>query len=110
MTAAIEPRTKLARAGGRKTKLDNIALHQGVAATAKQPPLTKMARAWMKMKQRMFADKLQKPDSVDIDTHSHLDWYEATNFKRPYPGDKKVLWPAAFAARLGLPHTDDDGD
>jgi hypothetical protein len=81
-----------------------------VKVSAKQP-LTKLARAWRKMKQQMFAGgKLRKPDSVDVDTLSHLDWYEATNFKRPYPGDKKVLWPAAFAARLGLPKTEVDDD
>jgi DNA-binding beta-propeller fold protein YncE len=87
-----------------------VPLDQGVKVSAK-PPLTKLARAWRKMKQQMFAGgKLRKPDSVDVDTLSHLDWYEATNFKRPYPGDKKVLWPAAFAARLGLPKTEVDDD
>jgi YVTN family beta-propeller protein len=90
------------------THVPNIVpLTQGVKTAAKEP-LTKLARAWRKMKQQMFAGKLQKPDSVDVDTLSHLDWYEATNFKRPYPGEKKVLWPAAFAARLGLPKTEVD--
>jgi YVTN family beta-propeller protein len=87
---------------------NNIPLDQGVKVSAKEP-LTKMARAWRKMKQQMFAGNLlRKPDSVDVDTLSHLDWYEATNFKRPYPGEKKVLWPAAFAARVGLAKTRDD--
>jgi hypothetical protein len=62
------------------------------------------------MKQQMFAGKLRKLDSVDVDTLSHLDWYEATNFKRPHRGEKKVLWPTAFAARLGLPKTEVDDD
>jgi hypothetical protein len=70
----------------------------------------KLAQAWKKMKVAMFAGKLTKPDSVDVETLSHLDWYEATNFKRPYPGEKKVLWPSAFAARLGLPMVADDDD
>jgi hypothetical protein len=92
------------------THVPNIVpLTQGVQMTAKEP-LTKMARAWRKMKQQMFAGKLRKPDSVDVATLSHLDWYEATNFKRPYPGEKKVLWPAAFTARLGLPKTEVDDD
>jgi YVTN family beta-propeller protein len=88
---------------------NTVPLNQGVKVSAKEP-LTKLARAWRKMKHQMFAGKLRKPDSVDIDTLSHLDWYEATNFKRPYPGEKKVLWPAAFAARLGLPKTEVDDD
>jgi hypothetical protein len=87
---------------------NNIALDQGVKVSAKQP-LTKLAQAWRKMKLQMVADgKLSKPDLVDPDTLSHMNWYEATNFKRPYPGEQKVLWPAAFAARLGLKIADAD--
>ncbi len=107
-SAAKQPLTKLARAGKKTKQHDNIALDQGVPTSAAKEPLTKLARAWKKMKQQMFAGKLQKPDSVDVETHSHLDWYEATNFKRPYPGEKKVLWPSAFASRLGMPKTDLD--
>jgi YVTN family beta-propeller protein len=84
-----------------------VPLDQGVKVSSKQP-LTKMAKAWRNMKQQMFAGNRQKPDSVDIDTLSHLNWYEATNFKRPYPGETKVQWPAAFAARLGLNIADND--
>jgi YVTN family beta-propeller protein len=84
---------------------NNVALDKGVKTSSKTP-LTKLARAWKQMKIAMFAGKTTKPDSVDVDTLSHLDWYEATNFKRPYPGEKKVRWPAEFAARVGLPKTD----
>ena len=31
-----------------------------------------------------------KPDSVDADTLNHLDWYEATGFQKPYPGEATV--------------------
>ncbi len=45
---------------------------------------------WMKKKSKVFAGKQHIPDSEDADTVNHLDWYEATNFKVPYPGEKKV--------------------
>jgi YVTN family beta-propeller protein len=89
---------------------NNIPLDQGVsvAAAPVSKAQRKLAQAWKKMKVAMFAGKLTKPDSVDVETLSHLDWYEATNFKRPYPGEKKVLWPSHFAGRLGLPNSEDD--
>ena len=43
-----------------------------------------------------------KPDSVDADTLNHLDWYEATGFQKPYPGEATVRWPSHFKDRLGL--------
>jgi hypothetical protein len=64
--------------------------------------------AWRKMKAEMFAGKMNKPDSVDVDTLSHLDWYEATDFKRPFPGETTVRWPASFKDRLSLPSPDLD--
>jgi YVTN family beta-propeller protein len=51
---------------------------------------------WMKKKAQIFAGKLTKPDSEDPDTVNHLDWYEATNFVRPYPGEKKVRPASEF--------------
>ena len=45
---------------------------------------------WMKMKTQIFAGKYAKPDSEDSDTVNHLNWYEATGFTRPYPGEAKV--------------------
>jgi DNA-binding beta-propeller fold protein YncE/phospholipase C len=51
----------------------------------------KVLRAgWMKKKTQIFAGKYHKPDSEDPDTVNHLDWYEATGFTRPYPGESKV--------------------
>jgi YVTN family beta-propeller protein len=89
---------------------NNIPLDQGVKMASKAP-VTKLAQAWKKMKRQMVAaGKFSKPDLVDPDTLSHLDWYEATYFKRPYPGEKKVLWPSRFASRLALPRVADDDD
>jgi YVTN family beta-propeller protein len=89
---------------------NNVPLDKGVVAS--KAPVSKLARAWKEMKLAMFAGKTTKPDSVDVDTLSHLDWYEATNFKRPYPGEKQVRWPVEFRERAGLPKSsaDDDDD
>ena len=45
---------------------------------------------WTKKKAEIFAGKQHIPDSEDSDTVNHLNWYEATGFTRPYPGDKTV--------------------
>ena len=42
------------------------------------------------MKAEVFAAKYHIPDSLDPDTVSHFDWYEATGFKVPFPGEKTV--------------------
>ena len=83
-----------------------IPLNQGVKQTPAQPiPVSNFSAAttpaessavkalragWMKKKSKVFAGKQHIPDSEDPDTVNHLDWYEATNFKVPYPGEKKV--------------------
>jgi len=60
-------------------------------STPVESPAIKALRAgWMKKKSEIFAGKQHVPDSEDIDTVNHLTWYEATGFKRPYPGEKTV--------------------
>ncbi len=57
----------------------------------KDSPAAKALRAgWLKKKAQISAGKYHMPDSEDPDTVSHLDWYEATGFKVPYPGEKTV--------------------
>jgi hypothetical protein len=89
---------------------NQVPLDKGV--TADVTPTTraarKMAKAWHKAKQQIFAGKATKPDSEDPDTVNHLAWYEATNFERPYPGEKKVRSPLEFASRIARPHLDLD--
>jgi hypothetical protein len=76
---------------------------------AKESRAVKSLRAgWMKKKAEIFAGKLTKPDSEDPNTVNHLDWYEATGFKRPYPGEKKVLPASAF--NHGAPTKADDDE
>ena len=66
-------------------------------ANIKESPKVKALRvAWMQKKAQIFAGKLTKPDSEDPDTVNHLNWYEATGFVRPYPGESTVRPPSDF--------------
>ncbi len=60
------------------------------AAAPETPAVRALRAGWMKKKAAVFAGKQSKPDSEDTDTVNHLNWYEATGFTRPYPGEKKV--------------------
>jgi YVTN family beta-propeller protein len=87
---------------------NQVPLDKGVApATAK---ISDMAKAWKKAKMKIFAGKSTKPDSEDPDTVNHLAWYEATNFKRPYPGETKVRPPTDFKDRLATREEDEKGE
>jgi YVTN family beta-propeller protein len=83
---------------------NQVPLDKGVATAA----VGKMGKAWKQAKLRIFAGKSTKPDAEDPDTVNHLAWYEATNFKRPYPGEVKVRPPSDFQNRLATPKTDED--
>jgi YVTN family beta-propeller protein len=77
--------------------------------TVKESPAVKALRAgWMKKKTQLFAGKYQLPDSEDPDTVNHLIWYEATNYTRPFPGEKKVLPASAFNRAAPAKGDDDD--
>ena len=56
----------------------------------------------------IFAGKLTKPDSEDPDTVNHFNWYMATGFTRPYPGESKVRPPSAFHNPAPTKADDDD--
>ena len=102
---------------------NGIPLNLGVTQTPTQPiPASKFAAqsnpvessalkalraGWMKKKSQVFAGKQHIPDSEDPATVNHLDWYEATNFKVPYPGEKKVL-PASDFKKAGRTTADLD--
>ncbi len=47
-------------------------------------------------RQQIFAGNQHKPDVEDPDTVRHYNWYEATGFTRPYPGEKAVRPPSDF--------------
>ena len=74
---------------------------------AKESRAVKSLRAgWMKKKAEIFAGKQHTPDAEDSDTVNHLDWYEATGFVRPYPGEKKVRPASDF--NKAAPAKDDE--
>ncbi|MGC2399413.1 MAG: bifunctional YncE family protein/alkaline phosphatase family protein, partial [Acidobacteriaceae bacterium] len=82
---------------------NQVPLDQGVTTTtssiAKEPlsPAAKALKvAWLQKKKQIFAGKLTKPDAEDPDTVNHLNWYMATGFTRPYPGETKVRPPSEF--------------
>jgi hypothetical protein len=56
----------------------------------------------MKMKAQTFAGKYHTPDAEDPSIVNHLDWYEATGFTRPYPGEKRFS-PRAPSRKLHPP-------
>jgi YVTN family beta-propeller protein len=77
-------------------------------AVSQTSAVSALAKAWAKAKVKIFAGKSTKPDSEDQDTVNHLNWYEATNFTRPYPGETTVRPPTQFKDRLGTPKPDLD--
>jgi YVTN family beta-propeller protein len=82
---------------------------QTMAKESQESRSVKALRAgWMKMKAQIFAGKYHKPDSENPDIVNHLDWYEATGFTRPYPGETKVLPASAFKKAANMKIDDDD--
>ena len=64
--------------------------------TKDSPEVAALRAAWLKKKAQIFAGKQHKPDAEDPNTVNHYDWYEATGFTRPYPGEKTVRPPSDF--------------
>ena len=75
---------------------------KGAATATAAPKLTpeELHKEWLEAKKQIFAGKYNKPDSEDPDTVNHLNWYEATGFVRPYPGEKTVRPPSDFKNRF----------
>ena len=76
--------------------------------TTSSPAVKALRAAWLQKKAQIFAGKLTKPDAEDPDTVNHLNWYEATAFVRPYPGESKVRPPSDFNNPAPLIAYDDD--
>ncbi len=77
-------------------------------ADLQDSPAVKALRAgWMKMKAEVFAARYHVPDSEDPDTVSHYDWYDATGYKVPFPGEKTVR-PASDFNKAAPAKADDD--
>jgi hypothetical protein len=85
-----------------------IALNRGVPAAV--AARSAVESEWRKARKQMFAGKLQKPDSEDPDVVGHMNWYFATNFAKPYPGEQKVRSPSDFPNLLVTRDEDDDDE
>jgi YVTN family beta-propeller protein len=66
------------------------------SSASSSSPVERLKAAWVQKKREIFAGKLTKPDSEDPNIVNHLNWYEATGFVRPYPGENRVLAPSEF--------------
>jgi YVTN family beta-propeller protein len=79
---------------------NQVPLDDGVKASIANPKdsakVKALRAAWLRKKAEVFAGKLTKPDAEDPETVNHLNWYMATGFTRPYPGEKKVRPPSDF--------------
>ena len=73
---------------------NDIALDQGTTAKLKlptqDPKVLALQAGWLKKKAEIFAGKYHIPDSEDPEIVRHYNWYEATGFVVPYPGEKTV--------------------
>jgi len=77
----------------------NISLNIGSPAVKDLPasPAAKaLQTAWQQKKAEIFGAKYHIPDSEDPDIVSHYDWYDATGYRVPFPGEKTVRWPSDF--------------
>jgi hypothetical protein len=89
----------------------NIALNTGSPAVRHLkagPAVMALQAAWLQKKAEIFAGKYHMPDSEDVDTVTHYDWYEATGFMVPFPGEKTVRPPSDF--NKPAPTTPDSDD
>ncbi len=91
---------------------NQVPLDEGVTASAadstSSPAVKALKKAWLKKKAQVFAGKMTKPDSEDPDTVNHFNWYMATGFTRPYPGETKVRPPSEFHNPAPTKVDDDD--
>lgn len=82
-----------------------VPLAQGVTSSSAVKHAS-LESGWQALKSKMFAGKTDKADSVDPDTLNHYDWYEATHYAKPYPGETKVRPAADFEEKAAHPDTD----
>jgi YVTN family beta-propeller protein len=79
----------------------------GFAALRPSPAVMALQDGWLKKKAEIFAGKYHIPDSEDPDTVRHYNWYEATGFRVPFPGEKTVR-PASDFNRPAPAKADSD--
>ncbi len=91
---------------------NQVALDMGVTVSpadkTDSAAVKHLRAAWLQKRKQIFAGKLSKPDAEDPDTVNHLNWYMATGFKRPYPGESKVRPPSDFTKPAPAGDLDDN--
>ena len=50
-------------------------------------------KAWLKATAKVMKNKYDKAHAVDPNFLNHVTWYVTTGWKRPYPGEDRVLAP-----------------
>lgn len=70
---------------------------------------TPLQKAWLKATEQVMKGKYDKADAVDPNFLNHVIWYSATDWKRPYPGESKILMPGPFV-KAARKYRDDDDD
>jgi len=91
---------------------NQIPLDMGVSVSVVKKSDTAAVKAlrmgWLQKKAELFANKLNRPDAEDPEAVNHLNWYESTDFKRPYPGESAVRPPSDFNNPAPAGDGDDD--
>lgn len=70
---------------------------------------TPLQKAWLAATNEVMKDKIDKADAADPNFLNHVTWYSATDWKRPYPGEKKLLMPGPFV-RAAKNYRDEDDE
>ena len=82
---------------------NDIPLDMGTVAKMKlptnDPKVQALQAGWLKKKAEIFGGKYHIPDSEDPEIVRHYNWYEATGFVVPYPGEKTVRPASDFHKR-----------
>ncbi len=90
---------------------NDILLDLGTTAKLKlptqDPKVLALQAGWLKKKSEIFAGKYHIPDSEDPDTVRHYNWYEATGFVVPFPGEKTVRPASDFKKKAPKADLDD---
>ena len=72
--------------------------------------MSPIEKAWNFASNTMTRGKQGKADAVDEDFLNHAIWYSVTNYKRPYPGEAKVMRPEPFIKAAAHKPADPDDD
>lgn len=86
----------------------SIPLDQGPGLAGTKAAAAPLQKAWLAATADVMKDKITRADAADPNFLNHVTWYAATDWKRPYPGEKKLLMPGPFLKSAKTYHDDDD--